>query len=40
VRQLADAMGGSFAIEPHRFALTLPSAAAAQQGVANEDQSA
>ena len=40
VRQLTEAMGGSFAIEPHRFALTLPNAEAGQQAVANGDQSA
>ena len=34
VRQLAEAMGGSFAIEPHRFTLTLPAAGAEEQGVA------
>ena len=40
VRQLTEAMSGSFAIEPHRFALTLPSAESGEQAVANEDQSA
>jgi signal transduction histidine kinase len=34
VRQLAEAMGGSFAIEPHRFTLTLPAARNDEQPVA------
>jgi hypothetical protein len=40
VRQLGEAMGGSFAIEPQRFTLTLPGADGDEQAVANEDQSA
>lgn len=40
VRQLAEAMSGSFAIEPQRFTLTLPGADAGEQAVANADQSA
>lgn len=34
VRQLVEAMGGSFAIEPHRFTLTLPGAGNDEQPVA------
>lgn len=34
VRQLAEAMGGSFAIEPHRLTLTLPAAGTDEQPVA------
>lgn len=40
VRQLAEAMDGAFAIEPHRFTLTLPTSETSEQAVANEDQSA
>lgn len=40
VRQLAEAMGGRFSIEPQRFTLTLPGAESDEQAVANEDQSA
>lgn len=40
VRQLAEAMNGTFAIEPHRFTLTVPTGETGEQAVANEDQSA
>ncbi|MFC3713311.1 sensor histidine kinase [Sphingoaurantiacus capsulatus] len=40
VRQLGEAMGGTFAIEPQRFTLTLPGAEEGEQPVANGDQSA